>query len=136
MYGSALEEKSSLQMLGLPLSSKLNWGSYIISIDKTASKKIGALNSSMKFTIKGDLRPNTHPSFYGIISIILWKKSLVQSFVGALINSHKVMKLQRFKSGVNDIIAQMYKTFHPWFSLLIFVNFMEKELFTQFYVLL
>ena len=40
---SALEEKSSFKMLGLPFSSKLNWGSYIISIAKTASKKTGAL---------------------------------------------------------------------------------------------
>ena len=30
-------------MLVLTFSSKLNWGSYIISIAKTASKKIGAL---------------------------------------------------------------------------------------------
>ena len=30
-------------MLGLTFSSKLIWGSYIISIAKTASKKIGAL---------------------------------------------------------------------------------------------
>ena len=44
-----LEEKSSFQMLGLTFSSKLDWGSYIISIAKTASKKIGALIRSMKF---------------------------------------------------------------------------------------
>ena len=36
-------------MLGLTFSSKLVWGSYIISIAKTASKKIGALIRSMKF---------------------------------------------------------------------------------------
>ena len=36
-------------MLGLTLSSKLDWGSYIISIGRTASKKIGALIHSMKF---------------------------------------------------------------------------------------
>ena len=33
----------------LTFSSKLDWGSYIISIGKTASKKIGALICSMKF---------------------------------------------------------------------------------------
>ena len=49
MDGSALEEKSSFKMLGLAFSSKLDWGSYIISIAKTASKKIGALIRSMKF---------------------------------------------------------------------------------------
>ena len=49
MDGSVLEEKSSFKMLGLTFSSKLDWGSYIISITKTASKKIGALIRSMKF---------------------------------------------------------------------------------------
>ena len=49
MNGSVLEEKSSFKMLGLTFSSKLDWGSYIISVAKTASKKIGALIRSMKF---------------------------------------------------------------------------------------
>ena len=49
MDGSVLEEKSCFKMLGLTFSSKLDWGSYIISIAKTASKKIGALIHSMKF---------------------------------------------------------------------------------------
>ena len=49
MDGSVLEEKSSFKMLGLTFSSKLDWGSYIISIAKTTSKKIGALIRSMKF---------------------------------------------------------------------------------------
>ena len=49
MGGSTLEEKSSFKMLRLTFSSKLDWGSYIISIAKTASKKIGALIRSMKF---------------------------------------------------------------------------------------
>ena len=47
--GSVLEEKSSLKMLELTFSSKLDWGSCIISIVKTACKKIGALIRSMKF---------------------------------------------------------------------------------------
>ena len=49
MDGFVLEEKSSFKMLGLSFSSKLDWGSYIISIPKTASNKIGALIRSMKF---------------------------------------------------------------------------------------
>ena len=50
MDGSVLEEKSSFKkMLELTFSSKLDCGSYIISIAKTASKKIGALIRSMKF---------------------------------------------------------------------------------------
>ena len=49
MDGSLLEEKSSFKMLGLTCSSKLDWGSYNISIAKTASKKIRASIRSMKF---------------------------------------------------------------------------------------
>ena len=41
MGGPDLEEKSSFKMLRLIFSSKLDWGSYIISIAKTATKKIG-----------------------------------------------------------------------------------------------
>ena len=44
-----LEEKSSFKMLGLTFSSELDWGSYIVTITKTASKKIGALICSIKF---------------------------------------------------------------------------------------
>ena len=37
MDESVLEEKSSFKMLRLTFSSKLDWGSYIVSIAKTAS---------------------------------------------------------------------------------------------------
>ena len=47
--GSLVEEKSSFKMLRLAFSSKLDWGSYFISIAKTALSKIGALICSMKF---------------------------------------------------------------------------------------
>ena len=47
--GSVLEEKSCFKMRGLTFSSKLDWGSYIISIAKTTFKKIAALICSMKF---------------------------------------------------------------------------------------
>ena len=49
MDGSVLEEKSSFKKLGLTFSSELDWGSYIISIAKTVSKKIEVLFRSMKF---------------------------------------------------------------------------------------
>ena len=39
----------SVKMIELTFSSKLDWSSNIISIAKTASKKIGALICSMKF---------------------------------------------------------------------------------------
>ena len=65
MNGSVLEEKSFFKLLELTFSSKLDWGSYIISIDKTPSKKIGALICSMKF-----LSPEV--ALYLYKSIIYW----------------------------------------------------------------
>ena len=44
-----LWERSPFNMLGLTFSSKLDWGSYIVTVAKSASKKIGALIRSMKF---------------------------------------------------------------------------------------
>ena len=41
MDGSVLEEKSSFKMLGLTFSSKLDWGSNIIFIAKSAPRKLG-----------------------------------------------------------------------------------------------
>ena len=40
MDGSVREEKSSFKILGLTLFSKLDWVYYIISITKTASRKL------------------------------------------------------------------------------------------------
>ena len=47
--GFVHEEKLSFKMLGLTFSSKLDWGSYIISIAKKASKRIEVLIFYMKF---------------------------------------------------------------------------------------
>ena len=48
--GSVIEEKSCFKMPGLSCScSKLDSGSYVISIAKTTSKKIGALICSLNF---------------------------------------------------------------------------------------
>ena len=49
MDGTVLMEKSFFKILGLTFSSKLEWGSYIISIAKSAFKKIGALICFMNF---------------------------------------------------------------------------------------
>ena len=49
MGGSAFEEKSSFKMMEYTISSKLSWGSYIISTAKTTSRKTGALIRSVKF---------------------------------------------------------------------------------------
>ena len=73
---------------------------------------------------KGDLRPKNHPGFYGINLMVLWKKSLVQSFV---------VLWSIFTKGLNPVwetsYPRVYKTFHPWLSLHILVNFMWKRTF-------
>ena len=49
MDETVFEKKPSFKMLRLTFFFKLDWGSYIISIVKTVSKKIGALIRSVKF---------------------------------------------------------------------------------------
>ena len=49
MWKWMILEKKSFNMLGLAFSFKLDWGSCIISIAKTLSKKIGILIRSTKF---------------------------------------------------------------------------------------
>ena len=77
MHGSVLEEKQSFKMLGLTLSSKFDWGSYIVSIAKTVSKNIGALSCSMKF-----LTPEVALCLYKS-TIHLWLKYCCHVWAGA-----------------------------------------------------
>ena len=49
LAGSTLQQKSSFMIPELSFSLKVNLGSHIIKIARTASKKIGALICSMKF---------------------------------------------------------------------------------------
>ena len=44
-----LRKKSSFKMLVLTFSSNLDWVSYIISITKIASEKMGSLTRSIEF---------------------------------------------------------------------------------------
>ena len=73
MDRSILEEKSSLKMMELTFFSKLDWGSYIIPIAKTASKKAGDLIHSTKF-----LSP--------LVALYLYKSTIVQSLPGGACN--------------------------------------------------
>ena len=60
MDGSVLQKKSSFKILGLTFSSKLDWGSYIVSIAKTASKNIASQFLSPKVSLylqKSTIRP-------------------------------------------------------------------------------
>ena len=73
-------------MLGLTFSSKLDWGSYIVSIAKTASKKIGALIHSIKFLspeVSSYLYKSLfHTTMHGILlSCLGWCSSLLVRIV-------------------------------------------------------
>ena len=72
MNGSVLEDKSSFKILGLTFSSKLDWGSYIVSVAKTFSKKIGALIRSMKFS--------------PVVALYLYKFTIPYSMYGMLLS--------------------------------------------------
>ena len=95
MDGSILEEKTSFKMLGLTFSSKLDWGYYIVSIAKTAPKKIGALIRSMKFLspevalclYKSTIRP-CHAVMFGLVLLVAtWNcwTSYRNGYVGLLV---------------------------------------------------
>ena len=75
MDRSVLEEKSSFKMMGLSISFKLNWGSYIISFNKTDSKKIGAFIYSMKF-------------LFLEVALYLYKSTIRPSMYGILLSCH------------------------------------------------
>ena len=51
MDGSVLEEISSFKILGLTFSSKLDWGSYIISTAKTASKTLVLIGLNLFYEV-------------------------------------------------------------------------------------
>ena len=106
MDGSVLEEKSSFKMQGLTFSSKLDWGSYMISIAKTASKKIGALICSMKF-----LSPE--------VALYLYKSTIRPCMeycchIWAGAPSCYLELLGKLQKRIRQ--ATSYKTFRCWFS--------------------
>ena len=82
MDGYVLEEKSSFKILGLTFSSKLDWGFYIISTAKTASKKIEALICSMQF-LSPEVALYLYKSFmHGILlSRLSWYPQLLLGIV-------------------------------------------------------
>ena len=71
-----LEEKSSFKMLGLNFFSKLDWGFYIVSIAKTASKKNGFLICFMNF-----LPPEVALYLYNLSYDHAWKTAVMSKLV-------------------------------------------------------
>ena len=75
MGGSILEEKTYFKMLRLPFSSRLDWASYIISITKTASRKIGVVTHSMNFVSPEVVQYLYHTALHGILLSCLDSRS-------------------------------------------------------------
>ena len=71
-----VEEKSSLKMLRLTFS-KLDWGSCIISIAKTASKKIGPVICSIKFPSIGTTLVDAHLNWLNWFHFLILKGGLL-----------------------------------------------------------
>ena len=53
MDESVVEEKLSFGMLGLSFYSKLDWGSYTVSVAKAAFRGIGTFTRSVSFFLLG-----------------------------------------------------------------------------------
>ena len=95
-------------MLGLTFSSKLPWSSYIISIVRTVSKKIGALIRSMKF-----LSPE--------VALYLYKSTIRSCMeycchlwaVAPICSSELLDKLQNRYAGL--LVLHLLPLLNPWF---------------------
>ena len=105
-------------MLGLTFSSKLDWGSYIISIAITASKKIGALICSRKF-----LSPEValyHTALHGILFSCLGLCSqLLLGFVRSDKNLLPVLnpsKCSQLKSSIGVNLVYAHLNWLNWFQ--------------------
>ena len=93
---SVLEEKSSFKMLQLTFSSKLDWGCYIVSITKTAFKKIGALIGSLylyKSTIQPSMEYRCHV-WAGTPSCYLELLNMLQKLICRALGPSRVASLE------------------------------------------
>ena len=70
--------------------------------------------------------PEVKPLWHIFVNFM--EKEPYTKFRGVLRSNNKTMKLQSFEFDLKfDVYLQIYKIFHPWFSLLSFANFKEKE---------
>ena len=95
------------------------YGHFLVNVGMSEGST--CISSSEIF--QGNRGQKNHPCFCGINVMILWKKSLETSFV--VFRSFLTKNLAWV-----TLYQAMYKMFHSWFPLHIFV---EKEPFTQFY---
>ena len=102
----AVEEKSSLKILGLTFSSKLDWGSYIISIAKTASKKIGPLICSIKFLSIGITLVDAHLNWLNWFHFLILKGGLLIILVDCMIFLSPFLDTTRMSMSTVSFLVQ------------------------------
>ena len=109
MDRSLLEVRSSFKMLGFTFSSNLDWGSSIIPIANTASKKIAALTRSMKC-----LSPEVTLYLYkATIRLCMEYCSVLGGDTGCYLES--LDKLQ--KRILELLLFQLLPLLNPWFII-------------------
>ena len=107
MDGSVLEEKSTFKMLGLTFSSKLDWGSYVIFIAKTVSKKNRPLIGSMKF-----LSPEAALSLYKSTIQHAWNTVVISGLVPLVATWNYYIS---YKNGYAGLLAlYLVLPLNPW----------------------
>ena len=103
MDGSVIEEKSSFKMLGqleLSFTSKLDWGSHIITIAKTASKKFGTFIHSIKF-----LSPQVALYLY---KSTIWPCIEYSCLIWAGASSHCLIMLDKLKRWIFRTVGSSF----------------------------
>ena len=87
---------------------------------------VGSQMRLLKIVFKADLRPKLHSCFYGVF-LILWRKTLEQSFLTFSSDFAKVCSSNVWNSMQVTSFPRMYKTFLSWFYLLFHLVSLRKS---------
>ena len=86
--------------------------------------------------VKGNLRPKTHHCFYGITLFIFYGKRALNKVLWCFDQFPRSYEVAKFWLQLEWCHTLKFTNSHPihsWFPMHIFVNFIEKELFTHIY---
>ena len=72
MSSSILQEKDSISLLGLTVSSDLSWKSYLQKVSKKAAQRIGSLYRASRYLpVVFGLRANCTLSVIGRLNLVI-----------------------------------------------------------------
>ena len=86
-----------------------------------------------QFIFKGELRPKRQSLFLWQIFLNFMENEPCTTFRGVLISFNEVMKLQSLNFTQVTSYPRIHRTFHPWLSFHVFVNFMKNEFSKKLY---